>query len=75
MLHPCPLLCPLWQIANNLKNIKLKCQEPVSYDLWRIGKQHIPCVAAWGGVQNFVTVKNYIFLTGNVNSCSSRLCE
>ena len=34
-------------------------------------KQYFPCVPAWGGVQNFVNVKNYIFLTGNFNSCTS----
>ena len=46
----------------------IRAWEPVSYGFWRISKQHFPCVAAWGGVQNFVTVKNYIFLTGNFNS-------
>ena len=30
--------------------IRLKCQEPVSYDFWRISKQHFPSVAAWSGV-------------------------
>ena len=27
------------------------------------------------GVQNFVTMKNDIFLPGNFNSCTSGLCE
>ena len=27
----------------------------------------------WGGAQNFVTMENYIFLTGNFNSCTSTL--
>ena len=32
-------------------------------------------VAAWGGyMQNFGTVKSYIFLTGNFNSYTSKLC-
>ena len=33
------------------------------------------CVAACGGVQNLVTVKSFIFLTENFNSCTTRLCE
>ena len=36
-----------------------------------ISTQYLPCVPAWGGVQNFVHVKKYIFLTGNFNSCTS----
>ena len=31
------------------------------------------CSAVWIGLQNFVTMKNYIFSTGNINSCTIRL--
>ena len=55
IVHPCPCV----HFGKLQIIIRLKCQEPVCYNFWRISKQHFPCVAAWGGVYTkFVTEKS-----------------